>query len=125
MASTSQAANKAKNNNNFSPEDYSRFLIREFLKKSGFDRTYDIFMTEDQRPKVTMTKSELTNLLGVDNLVKSNAKTKQFNTMLDLISHFLSTMKQTSGGVSMPTTGAPSTTATSGSKSVSRPFSTN
>ena len=34
-------------NNNFSPEDFSRFLIREFLKKSGFDRTYDIFMTED------------------------------------------------------------------------------
>ena len=32
---------------NFSPEDFSRFLIREFLKKSGFDRTYDIFMTED------------------------------------------------------------------------------
>ena len=81
-------------------------------------------MTEDQRPKVTMTKSELTNLLGVDNLVKSNAKTKQFNTMLDLISHFLSTMKQTSGGVAMPT-GAASNTSTSGSKSVSRPFSNN
>ena len=51
---------------NFSPEDFSRFLIREFLKKSGFDRTYDIFMTEDKRPKVTMTKSELTNLLGLE-----------------------------------------------------------
>ena len=25
----------------FSPEDYSRFLIREFLKKNGFDKTYD------------------------------------------------------------------------------------
>lgn len=56
--------------NNFTAEDFSRFLIREFLKKSGFDRTYDIFMTEDQRPKVTMTKSELTNLLGMDNLVR-------------------------------------------------------
>ena len=50
---------------NFTPEDFSRFLIREFLKKSGFDRTYDIFMMEDQRPKVTMTKNELTSLLGI------------------------------------------------------------
>jgi hypothetical protein len=25
----------------FKPEDYSRFLIREFLKKNGFDKTYD------------------------------------------------------------------------------------
>jgi len=55
---------------NFTAEDFSRFLIREFLKKSGFDRTYDIFMTEDQRPKVSMTKSELTSLLGMDNLVR-------------------------------------------------------
>lgn len=78
---------------NFTPEDFSRFLIREFLKKSGFDRTYDIFMTEDQRPKVTMTKSELTNLLGMDNLVRQNNKSKAFNTMLDVISNYLSTMK--------------------------------
>lgn len=27
--------------NGFKPEDYSRFLIREFLKKNGFDKTYD------------------------------------------------------------------------------------
>ena len=40
-------ATTAKKNTNFSPEDFSRFLIREFLKKSGFDRTYDIFMMED------------------------------------------------------------------------------
>ena len=79
--------------NNFSPEDFSRFLIREFLKKSGFDRTYDIFMTEDQRPKVTMTKSELTNLLGMENLVRQNSKTKAFNTMLDIISNYLASMK--------------------------------
>jgi hypothetical protein len=25
----------------FKPEDFSRFLIREFLKKNGFDKTYD------------------------------------------------------------------------------------
>lgn len=87
--------------NNFTPEDFSRFLIREFLKKSGFDRTYDIFMTEDQRPKVTMTKSELTNLLGMDNLVRQNNKSKAFNTMLDIISNYLSTMKTQQGGVSL------------------------
>ena len=27
--------------NKFMPEDYSRFLIREFLKKNGFEDTYD------------------------------------------------------------------------------------
>lgn len=27
--------------NDFKPADYSRFLIREFLKKNGFDKTYD------------------------------------------------------------------------------------
>ena len=89
-------------NNNFSAEDFSRFLIREFLKKSGFDRTYDLFMTEDTRPKVTMTKSELTNLLGMDHLVKANAKTKAHNTMLDVISNYLAVMKTHQGGVSLP-----------------------
>ena len=63
-------ATAAAKKNNFTPEDFSRFLIREFLKKSGFDKTYDIFMTEDNRPKVTMTKSELTNLLGLETLVR-------------------------------------------------------
>ena len=86
---------------NFSPEDFSRFLIREFLKKSGFDRTYDVFMTEDTRPKVTMTKSELTNLLGMDSLVRSNNKNKAFNTMLDIISNYLSVMKNSQGGVTL------------------------
>lgn len=78
---------------NFSPEDFSRFLIREFLKKSGFDRTYDIFMTEDRRAKVTMTKSELSNLLGLEQLMRQNNKSKAFNTMLDVISNYLATMK--------------------------------
>ena len=112
---------------NFTPEDFSRFLIREFLKKSGFDRTYDIFMTEDQRPKVTMTKSELTNLLGMDNLVRQNNKSKAFNTMLDVISNYLSTMKTQQGGVSLnPSTAgsggplASSAITSSGSKSVNR-----
>ena len=55
---------------NFSPEDYSRFLIREFLKINKMDKTYDMFMQEDTRPKVTMSKSKLTNLLGLESLVK-------------------------------------------------------
>ena len=40
-----------------------------------------------------MTKSELTNLLGMDNLVRQNNKSKAYNTMLDVISNYLSTMK--------------------------------
>jgi hypothetical protein len=43
--------------NDFKPEDYSRFLIREFLKKNGFDNTYELFIKEDTRQKVTMTKN--------------------------------------------------------------------
>ena len=86
----------------FSPEDFSRFLIREFLKKSGFNRTYDIFMTEDTRPKVTMTKSELSNLLGMEALVRSNSRSKAFNTMLDIISNYLAVMKTAHGGITLP-----------------------
>jgi len=99
----------------FQAEDFSRFLIREFLKKSGFDRTYDIFMTEDRRPKVTMTKSELTNLLGLESLVRNNSRTKAFNTMLDVISDYLVLMKTSAGGVALP-----SSQPNSGSKSVNR-----
>ena len=33
----------------FRPEDYSRFLIREFLKKNGFEKTYESFIKEDTR----------------------------------------------------------------------------
>lgn len=86
----------------FKPEDYSRFFIREFLKKNGFDKTYDMFMQEDTRPKVTMTKNELTRLLGIDQLMRRNAKSKAFQTMLDIISDFLMMSKQASGGVSIP-----------------------
>ena len=52
-----------------------------------------------------MTKSELTNLLGLENLVKANAKSKAHNTMLDVISYFLTVMKSHQGGVSLPTAG--------------------
>ena len=86
----------------FSPEDYSRFLIREFLKRSKFDKTYDMFMQEDTRPKVTMTKNELTQLLGLKALVQENTKTKAFVTMLDIIANFLAMTKDISGGVELP-----------------------
>jgi hypothetical protein len=62
----------------FRAEDYSRFLIREFLKKNGFESTYDSFIKEDTREKVTMTKNELSRLLGVETLIKRNSKTKTF-----------------------------------------------
>lgn len=77
----------------FKPEDYSRFLIREFLKKSGFDQTYEMFIKEDKRPKVSMTKNELTKLLGLDAIMKKNSKTKQFSTMLDIVSNYLQQTK--------------------------------
>jgi hypothetical protein len=73
----------------FSPQDYSRFLIREFLKKNGFDQTYESFMAEDTRPKVTMTKNQLTALLGIESLMKKNSKTKLFSTMLDIVCNHL------------------------------------
>ena len=76
-------------------------MIREFLKKNGFDRTYDLFMKEDTRPKVTMTKIELTKLLGVEALVKRNSKSKQFDTMLDTVCNFLVLSKDV-GGVDLP-----------------------
>lgn len=73
----------------FSPQDYSRFLIREFLKKNGFNQTYETFMAEDTRPKVTMTKNQLTALLGIEEMMKKNSKTKTFTTMLDIVCNFL------------------------------------
>ena len=88
--------------NEFAAEDYSRFLIREFLKKSGFNRTYDQFMLEDTRPKVTMTKNELTKLLGLDALIKKNSKSRAFDTMLDVIANYLCVTRTTLGGVDLP-----------------------
>jgi len=49
-----------------------------------------------------MTKNELTRLLGMEAVVKLNAKTKTFNTMLDLISNYLSVTKDVLGGIDMP-----------------------
>ena len=86
----------------FKPQDFSRFLIREFLKKKGFDKTYDQFMLEDDRPKVTMTKNELMRLLGIESLMKRNTKIKQFDTMLDIICDFLMISKEVHGGVEIP-----------------------
>ena len=90
---------KVTNTKAFKPEDYSRFLIREFLKKNSFPNTYDSFIQEDTREKVTMTKNELTRLLGIDVLMKRNAKSKAFNTMLDIICDFLMISKEATNGV--------------------------
>ena len=89
----------------FMPEDYSRFLIREFLKKNGFDKTYDQFIKEDTRDKVTMTKNQLASLIGIDELMKRNFRLKQFGTMLDIVCDYLvSTKEATNGqGVTYPT----------------------
>lgn len=56
-------------------------------------------MLEDNRPKVTMTKNELMKLLGIEMLMKRNAKTKQFDTMMDIICDFLIIQRDTVGGV--------------------------
>ena len=57
VPSTQASASKnTHSTRDFQPEDYARFLIREFLKKNGFDKTYDQFIKEDTRQKVTMTK---------------------------------------------------------------------
>mmetsp|Transcript_12016 Transcript_12016/g.18552 ORF Transcript_12016/g.18552 Transcript_12016/m.18552 type:complete len:92 (+) Transcript_12016:23-298(+) len=82
----------------FKPEDYSRFLIREFLKKNGFHKTYDSFIEEDTREKVVMTKNQLTRLLGIDALMKRNSKSKVFNTMLDILCDFLIITKDATSG---------------------------
>ena len=83
----------------FKAEDYSRFLIREFLKKNNFEKTYDSFIKEDTREKVVMTKNELTRLLGIEALMKRNQKSKVFNTMLDILCDFLMISKDATNGV--------------------------
>ena len=59
-------------------------------------------MMEDDRPKVTMTKNELMRLLGIEALMKKNTKTKQFETMMDIICDFLIQQRDASGGVDLP-----------------------
>jgi hypothetical protein len=59
-------------------------------------------MQEDNRPKVTMTKNELTKLLGIDVLMKRNSKSKEFSTMLDIISDFFVSSRKSEGGVTYP-----------------------
>ena len=51
-------------------------------------------MAEDTRPKVTMTKNQLTALLGIELLMKKNSKSKTFSTMLDIICNFLVDRKE-------------------------------
>lgn len=88
----------------FEPQDFSRFLIREFLKVNKMEQTYASFMAEDSREKVVMSKNKLTNLLGLEFLVKRNSKSKAkpFQTMLDIISNYLAEVKEIEGVVKVP-----------------------
>ena len=65
-------------------------------------------MQEDKRPKVTMTKNELMKLLGIEPLMKRNNKSKQYETMLDIICDYFLLSKESNGGVTVPN-GTPST----------------
>ena len=58
-------------------------------------------MIEDMRPKVTMTKNELMRLLGIEALMKRNTKSKQYETMLDILCDFLIIQKEATGGVEL------------------------
>jgi len=46
-----------------------------------------------------MTKNELTRLLGIDALMRRNAKSKVFNTMLDILCDFLVITKDSTSGL--------------------------
>jgi len=61
-----------------------------------------MFMTEDKRPKVVMTKNELTKLLNLEQLGKRNTKMKTSDTMLDMICHYLVQTKNLNITVDLP-----------------------
>lgn len=63
-----------------------------------------MFMTEDTRPKVVMTKNELTKLLNLEQLGKRNTKTKACDTMLDMICHYLVQTKNSNVVIDLPET---------------------
>jgi len=46
-----------------------------------------------------MTKNELNRLLGIEVLMKRNAKSKVFSTMMDIICDFLILSKDANNGV--------------------------
>ena len=46
-----------------------------------------------------MTKNELMKLLGIEALMRRNSKTKQFETMLDILCDFLIITRTATGGV--------------------------
>ena len=66
---------------------------------------------EDTREKVTMTKNELTRLLGIEALMRRNAKSKVFNTMLDILCDFLILTKEASNGRGVQYPGPSSSTS--------------
>lgn len=49
-----------------------------------------------------MTKNELMKLLGIESLMRRNTKTKQFDTMLDILCDFLILTRLSTGGVQLP-----------------------
>jgi|LauGreDrversion4_2_1035121.scaffolds.fasta_scaffold195338_3 hypothetical protein len=59
-------------------------------------------MQEDSRPKVVMTKNELTRLLNLETLNRRNTKAKQYETMLDLICHYFVQTKTCNVVVDLP-----------------------
>ena len=59
-------------------------------------------MKEDKRERVTMTKNELTKLLGIEHLMKRNSKNKSYETMLDIICDFFVIMRDTNNTISVP-----------------------
>ena len=74
-------------------------------------------MLEDTRPKVAMTKNELMRLLGIEALMKRNTKSKQYETMLDILCDFLIIQKEVTGGVELAQGDIVSTSASSMSSS--------
>ena len=55
-----------------------------------------MFMTEDTRPKVTMTKVELTKLLNLNEITKKSSNNGQkLDTMLDMICNYFVQTKAT------------------------------
>jgi hypothetical protein len=66
-----------------------------------------MFMAEDTRPKVTMTKIELTKLLNLAEITKKSKSGEQLDTMLDMICNYFVQTKIQNIAVEMP--GNPST----------------
>ena len=74
-----------------------------------------------------MTKNELTRLLGIDALMKKNAKSKAFNTMLDILCDFLVITKEAThgSGVQFPRSGGTHRESEKPDRDKKAPYETN